>query len=69
MPAVAAMDKSSSHALSQINDKFSERSLESVLNSSKQKVSAIESLLKGVNISEKLRNSSAHSTSLDLGII
>lgn len=67
MPAVAAMDKSSSHALSQIKppDKFSERSLESVLNSSKQKVSAIESLLKGVNI----RNSSAHSTSLDLGII
>lgn len=71
MPAVAAMDKSSSHALSQIKppDKFSERSLESVLNSSKQKVSAIESLLKGVNISGKLRNSSAHSTSLDLGII
>lgn len=69
--AIFSMDKSSSHALSQIKqpENFSERSLESVLNSSKQKVSAIESLLKGVNISGKLRNSSAHSTSLDLGII
>lgn len=69
--AIVPMDKSSSQALSQIKppENFSERSLESVLNSSKQKVSAIESLLKGVSISGKLRNSCAHSTSLDLGII
>lgn len=80
--ALVAMDKSSSvasgeslssgsHAFSQLKppEQFSERSLESVLNSSKQKVSAIESLLKGVSLSGKLRNSSSHSTSLDLGII
>ncbi|MCE0482353.1 hypothetical protein HAX54_041040 [Datura stramonium] len=35
-----------------------ERSLESVLHSSKQKVSAIESLLKGLDMSEKSRSSS-----------
>ncbi|MCD7470841.1 hypothetical protein HAX54_011004 [Datura stramonium] len=40
-----------------------ERSLESVLHSSKQKVSAIESLLKGLDMSEKSRSSS-----LDLGV-
>ncbi|KAM3217041.1 CLIP-associated protein [Capsicum annuum] len=40
-----------------------ERSLESVLHASKQKVSAIESLLKGLDISEKSRSSS-----LDLGV-
>lgn len=40
----------------------SERSLESVLHASKQKVSAIESLLKGLDTSEKTRSSS-----LDLG--
>ncbi|RAL47733.1 hypothetical protein DM860_012358 [Cuscuta australis] len=41
----------------------SERSLESVLHASKQKVSAIESLLKGLGTSEKTRSSS-----LDLGV-
>lgn len=78
--AIVAMDKSSVapgeshsagiHTLSQLKplEKYSERSLESVLNSSKQKVSAIESLLRGVSISGKQSNSSAHSTSLDLGI-
>ncbi|KAJ8534609.1 hypothetical protein K7X08_016337 [Anisodus acutangulus] len=40
-----------------------ERSLESVLHASKQKVSAIESLLKGLDMSEKTRSSS-----LDLGV-
>lgn len=39
-----------------------ERSLESVLHASKQKVSAIENLLKGLDVSEKSRSSS-----LDLG--
>lgn len=41
-----------------------ERSLESVLHASKQKVSAIESLLKGLDMSERSRSSS-----LDLGIV
>ncbi|XP_055832463.1 CLIP-associated protein-like [Solanum dulcamara] len=40
-----------------------ERSLESVLHASKQKVSAIENLLKGLDVSEKNRSSS-----LDLGV-
>ncbi|KAG5586906.1 hypothetical protein H5410_047340 [Solanum commersonii] len=40
-----------------------ERSLESVLHASKQKVSAIESLLKGLDMSERSRSSS-----LDLGV-
>ncbi|KAK4363653.1 hypothetical protein RND71_018894 [Anisodus tanguticus] len=40
-----------------------ERSLESVLHASKQKVSAIENLLKGLDVSEKGRSSS-----LDLGV-
>ncbi|MQL85358.1 hypothetical protein Taro_017888 [Colocasia esculenta] len=44
-----------------------ERSLEHVLNSSKQKVTAIESLLRGVNLSDK-HNPMARSTSLDLGV-
>ncbi|KAL3850037.1 hypothetical protein ACJIZ3_011919 [Penstemon smallii] len=43
--------------------KGAERSLESVLHSSKQKVTAIESMLRGLNISEKTRSSS-----LDLGV-
>lgn len=43
--------------------KSTERSLESVLNASKQKVTAIESMLRGLDISEKGR-----SVSLDLGI-
>lgn len=42
--------------------KGSERSLESVLHSSKQKVTAIESMLRGLDISGKSRSSS-----LDLG--
>lgn len=75
--AIVAMDKSAStissepslsstSLLSQVKpNKTSERSLESVLSSSKQKVSAIESLLKGVSD----RNFSvARSSSLDLGI-
>jgi CLIP-associating protein 1/2 len=41
---------------------------ESVLNSSKEKVSAIESLLKGVSVSDRQNFSAARSTSLDLGI-
>ncbi|CAD6263130.1 unnamed protein product [Miscanthus lutarioriparius] len=45
----------------------SERSLESVLSSSKEKVSAIESLLKGVSMSGQ-NFSAARSTSLDLGV-
>ncbi|KAL3365081.1 hypothetical protein AABB24_010301 [Solanum stoloniferum] len=40
-----------------------ERSLESVLHASKQKVSAIENLLKGLDVSERSRSSS-----LDLGV-
>ncbi|KAH0660402.1 hypothetical protein KY289_029150 [Solanum tuberosum] len=40
-----------------------ERSLESVLHASKQKVSAIENLLKGLDVSERRRSSS-----LDLGV-
>ncbi|CAA2964712.1 CLIP-associated isoform X1 [Olea europaea subsp. europaea] len=43
--------------------KPTERSLESVLHSSKQKVTAIESMLRGLDISEKGRSSS-----LDLGV-
>ena len=78
--AIVAMDKSatistgtslsSASLLSQSKTlgKSSERSLESVLHASKQKVSAIESLLKGVSISEKHNFTSARSTSLDLGI-
>lgn len=78
--AIVAMDKSatipsepslSSTTLllsqSKTFGKSSERSLESVLNASKQKVSAIESLLKGVSISDKQNFSVARSTSLDLG--
>jgi CLIP-associating protein 1/2 len=76
--AIVAMDKSaaissdssfSSNSLrlsqSKTIGRSSERSLESVLNSSKEKVSAIESLLKGVSISGQ-NFSTARSTSLDL---
>ncbi|XP_020575182.1 CLIP-associated protein-like isoform X2 [Phalaenopsis equestris] len=79
--AIVAMDRSSSltsgmslsigsHALSQTKqlEKHSERSLENMLQASKQKLSAIESLLRGVSLSEKQRNSSTQSTSLDLGV-
>ncbi|KAJ3679992.1 hypothetical protein LUZ60_016270 [Juncus effusus] len=75
--AIVAMDKTASATVSSSSDsmslllsqaksssKPSERSLESVLSSSKQKVSAIESLLKGAAD----RNFSAvRSSSLDLG--
>lgn len=76
--AIVAMDKSASaissdpslsstSLLSQSKlNKTTERSLESVLSSSKQKVSAIESLLKGASD----RNFSVvRSSSLDLGIL
>ncbi|XVF72145.1 hypothetical protein PTKIN_Ptkin12aG0096700 [Pterospermum kingtungense] len=43
--------------------KGAERTLESVLHASKQKVSAIESMLRGLDLTEKQR-----STSLDLGV-
>lgn len=74
--AIVAMDRSATISsgsspsvgslVPQRNPSGSERSLESVLHSSKQKVTAIERLLKGANLSE--RNSSLkRSTSLDLG--
>ncbi|KAK8285558.1 hypothetical protein V6Z11_D08G228800 [Gossypium hirsutum] len=73
--AIVAMDRTSSlssgtsfssgMSLSQSKPlgKGAERTLESVLHASKQKVSAIESMLRGLDISEKQR-----STSLDLGV-
>lgn len=72
--AIVAMDRSGSLSsgtsltsgllLSQSKSmgKGAERSLESVLHSSKQKVTAIESMLRGLDISERGRSSS-----LDLG--
>ncbi|KAJ0966561.1 hypothetical protein J5N97_023478 [Dioscorea zingiberensis] len=78
--AIVAMEKStstfsgsavsSSLLLSQTKalSKSSERSLESMLNASKQKVSAIENLLRGVNLSGKQNSSVSHSSSLDLGV-
>lgn len=48
-------------------DKGSDRSLESVLSSSKEKVSAIESLLRGLDLTSK-HNSTVRSSSLDLGM-
>lgn len=73
--AIVAMDRSTSLSsgtsissglfLSQAksSSKGTERSLESVLNASKEKVTAIESMLRGLNLSEKSRSSS-----LDLGV-
>ncbi|XP_060174865.1 CLIP-associated protein-like isoform X1 [Lycium barbarum] len=71
--AIVAMDKSanlpsgtsqsSGLLLPQAKPVGVERSLESVLHASKQKVSAIENLLKGLDVSEKGRSSS-----LDLGV-
>ncbi|XVF81115.1 hypothetical protein PTKIN_Ptkin15bG0130400 [Pterospermum kingtungense] len=73
--AIVAMDRTSSLSsgtslssglnLSQSKPlgKGAERTLESVLHASKQKVSAIESMLRGLDINEKQR-----STSLDLGV-
>jgi CLIP-associating protein 1/2 len=79
--AIVAMDKgavislesplsSSSLLLSQSKTigRSAERSIESVLSSSKQKVSAIESLLKGVSISDRQDFSAIRSTTLDHGI-
>ncbi|KAJ6821576.1 CLIP-associated protein [Iris pallida] len=79
--AIVAMDKSSSiasgHSLSSSSlllaqtkphGNASEKSLESMLQASKQKVSAIESLLRGVNISDKQKSSITRSSSLDLGV-
>ncbi|KAL5213292.1 hypothetical protein ABZP36_024139 [Zizania latifolia] len=79
--AIVAMDKSaalssesslssSSFLLSQSKTigRSTERSIESVLSSSKQKVSAIESLLKGVSMSGRQNFSAMRSTSLDLGV-
>ncbi|KAH9607642.1 hypothetical protein KSS87_014164 [Heliosperma pusillum] len=76
--AIVAMDRSATLAprasvssgmlLSQSKslDKGPDRRLESVLNSSKEKVSAIENLLRGLDMSSK--NSSVRSSSLDLGV-
>ncbi|KGN44556.1 CLIP-associated protein isoform X1 [Cucumis sativus] len=76
--AIVAMDRSSSLSsgtslstglLSQSKTSVdgSERSLESVLHSSKQKVNAIESMLRGLDLSEK-HNGNLRSSSLDLGV-
>ncbi|CAN1767097.1 CLIP-associated protein [Linum perenne] len=78
--AIVAMDRTSSLSsgtslssgllLSQAKPvgKGTERSLESVLHASKQKVSAIESMLRGLEISDKQNPSSLRSSSLDLGV-
>ncbi|OVA02233.1 HEAT [Macleaya cordata] len=78
--AIVAMDRtasvpsgvsvSSGLLLSQAKSlgKGTERSLESVLHASKQKVTAIESMLRGLNMSDKHNSSSVRSTSLDLGV-
>ncbi|KAL5990267.1 hypothetical protein ACLOJK_011164 [Asimina triloba] len=79
--AIVAMDRTASITsgtslssagllLSQVKPtaKVGERSLESMLHASKQKVTAIESMLRGVASSEKLNSSAARSTSLDLGV-
>ncbi|KAB1208773.1 CLIP-associated protein [Morella rubra] len=77
--AIVAMDRSSSLQsgtslssgllLSQAKSlsKGGERSLESVLHASKQKVTAIESMLRGLELSDK-HNSTLRSSSLDLGV-
>ncbi|GFZ20169.1 CLIP-associated protein [Actinidia rufa] len=78
--AIVAMDRSSSLSsgtslssgllLSQAKPvgKGTERSLESVLHASKQKVTAIESMLRGLDASEKHNPSTLRSSSLDLGV-
>lgn len=78
--AIVAMDRTSSLPaskslssgllLSQAKklSKGSDRSLESVLHASKEKVSAIESMLRGLEMSEKHNPSAIRSSSLDLGI-
>ncbi|OIV92110.1 hypothetical protein TanjilG_27265 [Lupinus angustifolius] len=77
--AIVAMDRSSSLSsgisissgvrLSQTKSlgEGTERSLESVLHASKQKVTAIESMLRGLDFSDK-PNSSRRPSSLDLGV-
>lgn len=77
--AIVAMDRSSSLSsgtsissgvlLSQAKSlgKGTERSLESVLHASKQKVTAIESMLRGLDLSNKHNSSALRSSSLDLG--
>ncbi|KAM7265218.1 hypothetical protein ACFE04_002901 [Oxalis oulophora] len=76
--AIVAMDRSSSlssgkslssglTSQAKTLNKGSERSLESVLHASKQKVSAIESMLRGLEISDR-NSSSLRSSSLDLGV-
>jgi CLIP-associating protein 1/2 len=80
--AIVAMDKSaatssesslssSSLLLSQSKTigRSAERSIESVLSSSKEKVSAIETLVKGVSMSGRPNFSAICSTSLDHGIL
>ncbi|KAI5395324.1 CLIP-associated protein isoform X1 [Lathyrus oleraceus] len=78
--AIVAMDRSSSLSsgtsissgvlLSQAKSlgKGTERSLESVLHASKQKVTAIESMLRGLDLSNKHNSSALRSSSLDLGV-
>ncbi|KAF8007026.1 hypothetical protein BT93_K1129 [Corymbia citriodora subsp. variegata] len=78
--AIVAMDRTSSLSsgtslssgllLSQTKaaGKGAERSLESVLHSSKEKVSAIESMLRGLDASDKRNPLALHSSSLDLGV-
>ncbi|XP_030451581.2 CLIP-associated protein isoform X2 [Syzygium oleosum] len=78
--AIVAMDRtaslpsgtslSSGLLLSQTKSlgKGSERTLESVLHSSKQKVTAIESMLRGLDVSEKHNPSALRSSSLDQGV-
>ncbi|KAJ0265493.1 ATCLASP protein [Hirschfeldia incana] len=78
--AIVAMDRSSNLSsggslssgllLSQSKDlnKGSDRSLESVLQSSKQKVSAIESMLRGLHVSDRQNPAALRSSSLDLGV-
>ncbi|TKY62274.1 CLIP-associated protein [Spatholobus suberectus] len=77
--AIVAMDRSSSISsgttissgilLSQTkSSKGAERSLESMLHASKQKVTAIESMLRGLDLSDKHNSSSLRSSSLDLGV-
>ncbi|KAJ4849156.1 hypothetical protein Tsubulata_037620 [Turnera subulata] len=78
--AIVAMDRTSSLSsgtslssgllLSQAKSlgKGSERSLESVLHASKQKVTAIESMLRGLEVSDKQNHSTLRSSSLDLGV-
>ncbi|KAA3459584.1 CLIP-associated protein-like [Gossypium australe] len=58
-PLTSGLNLSQSKSLG----KGADRTLESVLHASKQKVSAIESMLRGLDISQKQR-----STSLDLGV-